>query len=237
MTLNNAVASYRSNANCTVDEPSRFNYSMWLDPKIRKFIPFGSFEASLWDNRLLKNSEGTPNQNWCDASLRVGDCPNVVGFRRNRDFNAESFLYENAISMGCSKTKGGGRSVMLVAFRILFLLGFRNVYLLGVDFEMSPDMRYHFPEERSINAVRGNMATYAKMQVRLKDLQPHFLAEKFIVKNCNPTSRLEVFPHISFDEALQEATGLLGDYSSEKTIGMYTPKKDKPGDPDASTSY
>src|SRR4051812_29963205 len=31
MTLNNAHASFRGNANCTVDDPTRFNLSMWLD--------------------------------------------------------------------------------------------------------------------------------------------------------------------------------------------------------------
>src|SRR4051812_21934121 len=33
MTLNNASTSFRGQANCTVDDPSRFNLSMWLDPR------------------------------------------------------------------------------------------------------------------------------------------------------------------------------------------------------------
>ena len=39
MTLNNACASWRGQANCTVDEPSRFSLSMWLDPTVQKFVP------------------------------------------------------------------------------------------------------------------------------------------------------------------------------------------------------
>ena len=37
MTLNNACASWRGQANCTVDEPSRFSLSMWLSPMVQKF--------------------------------------------------------------------------------------------------------------------------------------------------------------------------------------------------------
>lgn len=52
MTLNNGAKTFRGNANCTVDEPSRFSLSMWLDPTILKFAPMSHFEKGLWDNRL-----------------------------------------------------------------------------------------------------------------------------------------------------------------------------------------
>lgn len=226
MTLNNAHTTFRAQANCVVDDPSRFNLSLWLDPTIQKYVPMAHFDKPLWDNRLITGDDGSV-QLWEKAAMKVGDCPNVVGFRRNEKFHAPRWLYEETVNWGNHAKYGGGRSVLLAALRILFLLGFRRVYLLGVDFEMSQEKKYHFTEERPPNAIRGNMRTYAKLQQWFTELQPHFLKENLVVKNCNPHSRLTAFPFITFEEAIAEATAHLGNYSQERTAGMYQPMSDK----------
>lgn len=226
MTLNNSIASWRSQANCIVDEPSRFNMSMWLDPRVQKFIPMSHFEKPLWDNRRLL-IDGTWQQRWEPSKLKAGDCPNVVGYRRNEKFHAPRWLYEETLNWGNHAKFGGGRSVMLPALRILFLLGFRRVYLLGVDFEMRPDLKYHFPEDRSPASVKGNMSTYAHLQKWFTELQPYFLKHQFIVHNCNPHSRLTAFPFMDYEEAIGEATCHLGDVAQERTVGMYRKIEEK----------
>jgi hypothetical protein len=225
MTMNNGPKTFRGNANITVDDPSRFSLSIWLDPTIMKFMPMAQFEKPLWDNRLLQNGHGL-EQKWESSKIRVGDCPNVVGFRRNEKFHAPRWLWEETINWGNHTKYGGGRSVMLAALRILFLMGFRQVFLLGADFEMTEEKRYHFDEQRTDAAVRGNMATYAKLQQWFTELQPHFLKAGFVVKNCNPRSKLTAFPQISYAEALQLSGSILGDVTKERTDGMYQ-KPDK----------
>ena len=220
MTLNNGAKTFRGNANCTVDDPIRFSTSIWLDPTIMKFLPMAQFEKQLWDNRLLKKDDHWEQQ-WGLAELRVGDCPNIVGFRRNEKFHAPRWLYEETINWGNHTKYGGGRSVMLAAIRILYLLGFRHVYLLGADFEMSADKRYHFDEGRSDSAIRGNMSTYAKMQAWFTELQPSLLKAGFRVFNCNPASRLTAFPHLPYLEAIERSGGEMGDVWNERTTGMY----------------
>jgi hypothetical protein len=223
MTTNNASVSFKSNASVSVDDPCRFNASMWLDPSITKFVPSSHFEKPLWDNRFLVDK----GQQWGLSTMVVGDCPNVIGYRRNEKFVPERFLYEDTINWGNHKKWGGGRSVMLAALRILFLLGFRKVYLLGVDFYMSGDKKYHFEEERTPSAVRGNMSTYEKMIGWFAQLQPFFLAENFVVKNCNPESRLTAFPFMKYEDAIKEATSIIGDTTKEQTSGMYTSMEEK----------
>jgi hypothetical protein len=223
MTTNNASTSFRGNASVTVDDPCRFNASLWLDPSITKFVPSSHFEKPLWDNRFLDDK----GQQWCLSNILVGDCPNVVGYRRNEKFVPDRFLYEDTINWGNHKKWGGGRSVMLAALRILFLLGFRKVYLLGVDFYMSGDKKYHFDEERTPSAIRGNMSTYEKMIQWFEQLQPFFLAENFIVKNCNPESRLTAFPFIKYEDAIKEAVNVVGNTIKEQTSGMYTSMEEK----------
>jgi hypothetical protein len=98
---------------------------------------------------------------------------------------------------------------------------------LGVDFEMSAEKKYHFSENRPPGTIRANMQTYAKLQRWLAELQPYFLKEEFIVKNCNPESKLKAFPFMPFDEAVAEATALLGNYTRERTVGMYKPISEK----------
>ncbi len=227
MTLNNSSSTFRGNANCVVDEPSRFSYSVWLDPTVQKFVPLEFFESPLWDNRYLTETSGNVGQRWRLADKRLRDCPNVVGYRRNDRFDASQFLHEETINWGCHAKYGGGRSVMLPALRILYLLGFRRVYLLGVDFEMSETKKYHFDEDRGKGAISCNMRTYQRLQRWFAELQPYFLKEGFVVRNCNPDSKLTIFPFTPFDEAIDEALAPLGDYRKERTRGMYSSLEDK----------
>ncbi len=224
MTLNNGPRTFRGQANITVDDPSRFSASIWLDPTIMKFVPLGQMEKTLWDNRMLRTEHGW-EQRWEPSKIRVGECPNVVGYRRNEKFHAARWLHEETVNWGNHEKHGGGRSVLLAALRILYLLGFRHVHLLGVDFDMSAEKRYHFDEGRSANAVKNNQATYAKLQTWFSELQPLFLKAGFHVTNCNPKSLLTAFPYQSYPEALEEASLIIGDPSREETVGMYDETK------------
>jgi len=227
ITLNNAVRSFRGNAACIVDDPTRFVASLWHDPTIMKFVPACHFEKEIWDNRTLVMPGGRRDERWQPSKTKVGDCPNVIGYHRNEKFVPERFLYEDTINWGNHAQWGGGRSVMLATMRILFLLGFRNVYLLGVDFDMTDDKRYHFDEQRTNSAVKGNQSTYSKMIQWFEQLQPRFLAEGFVVSNCNPDSKLRAFPFVDLDEAVRRATFELGDVVNERTWGMYTKIEEK----------
>jgi len=228
MTLNNGARTFRRNANCTVDDPSRFSLSMWLDPTILKFTPMSHFEKALWDNRRVCTDTGWV-QRWEPSKLKLGDCPNVAGYRRNEKFHAPRWLAEETVNWGNHGKFGGGRSVLLAALRILHLLGFRHVYLLGVDFEMSETKRYHFSEGRTAGAIKGNTSTYAKLQAWFTELQPHFLKAGYVVRNCNPASKLIAFPHVPYAEALAEAGLRLGDTANERTEGMYAKPAEKQG--------
>jgi hypothetical protein len=226
MTLNNGPKTFRGNANCMVDDPSRFSLSMWLDPTVMKFMPMSHFEKPLWDNRRLNMEEGW-TQRWELSKLKVGDCPNVVGYRRNEKFHAPRWLTEETINWGNHKQYGGGRSVMLAALRILYLLGFRHVYLLGVDFHMSETSRYHFEEQRTASSIKCNTDTYSKLETWFAELQPLFLKAGYVVKNCNPESGLTAFPFMPYEEALAESVLRLGEPKYERTEGKYQELKDK----------
>jgi hypothetical protein len=92
---------------------------------------------------------------------------------------------------------------------------------------MTNEKWYHFDEDRTKSAVNGNMSTYSKMKEWYKELQPYFLAENYIVKNCNPSSKLDAFPFMKYEDAIKAASSRLGDVENERTHGMYSTYEDK----------
>lgn len=215
--MNNGAKSFRPAFWTCVDDPKRFMKSVWLDPSIMKIVPHSFSEKKLFDN-----------QQWQDIKTTVGDCPNMVYFHRNEKFMANRFLFEDTMNWGNHKNYGGGRTVLLPVLRIMFLLGFRKVYLLGADFTMSADYTYHFDEQRAKGAVKGNNNTYERlMKEYLPQLKPYFEEEGFKIYNCNPDSKLKVFPHISYEDAIAEATAKLGDVDNERTWGLYSKPEER----------
>ena len=210
--MNNGVRTIRPNFWSCVDSPERFLKSIWLDPVITKIVPLTFSEKLIFDG-----------EKWKTASIKVQECPNIIYFRRNEKFVANRFLKELTINWGNHKDFGGGRSVMLAIIKILFLLGFRNVFLMGADFLMTEKYTYHFDEQRHSGAVKGNMNTYEKLKtVYFPELKPHFEKEGFHVYNCNKESELKVFDYVPFEDAIAFATSNLGDVDNERTWGMYS---------------
>lgn len=219
MGLNNSVKTFRPNLWVSVDDPSHFIRSIWLDPVILKFVPICHAEKPIFDNDAWQ---------WTEAKVR--DCPAVVYYKRNEHFRPRQFLWEDTLNWGNHKRQGGGRSVMLPAIRILFLLGVRRVFLLGADFTMTPTTKYHFPQQRSASSIRGNNSTYAKLNDWFAALRPLFAAEGFDVFNCNEASRLTAFDFIRYEEALSHVMGPLGgiNLAAERTEGLYDMDKGRP---------
>jgi len=215
--INNGAKTFRPNMWTCVDDPVRFLKSIWLDPKIQKFVPFSHMEKKIFDNDKLQPMD-----------VKVAECPNVFAYCRNEKFHAPRFLTENSLNWGNHKDYGGGRSVMLPAIRLIHLLGFRKIYLLGCDMKMSETYTYHFDEQRSKGAVNGNMSTYDRLKSEyLPQLKKYFEDERLEIYNCNPDSELKVFPFISFDDAIKEATQKLGDVKNERVWGMYSKPQEK----------
>jgi len=217
--INNGARTFRPNFWTCVDDPVRFIKSIWLDPKITKFVPKNHLDKPIFDN-----------EKWTVMNKKVYECPNVLGYMRNERFNAETFLKETTLNWGNHKDFGGGRSVMLPALRILYLLGFRTIYLLGCDMKMSENYTYHFDEQRSKGAVNCNMGTYDRLKHEyLPQLKSHFDKAGLKVYNCNPDSELKCFPFISYSEAIDSAIKELGDIENERTYGLYTDNEKKQG--------
>ena len=217
--MNNGAKTIRPNFWSCVDDPKRFIKSIWLDPCITKFIPLDHAEKKIFDN---------DNEKWQEFNTMVGECPNVIFFRRNEKFMPDRFLFEDTLNWGNHSDNGGGRSIMLPVLRICFLLGFRTIYLMGADFKMSQTYTYHFDEQREKGAVNCNNSTYDRLKNEyFPALKPYLEEEGVKVYNCNPDSALTTFDYMSFDDAIQNTIDPLGDIANERTWGMYSKPDEK----------
>jgi len=238
MGVNNAVKTFRPNLWLSVDRPESFMMSIWLDATITKFVPICHAEKTIFDNIQ-----------WTNTDLRVGDCPNVFYFRRNEHFQAEQFLLEDTFNWGnhsdlchcgymrpngkktgikitvcpdCGNSAFGSRSVMLPAVRMLYFLGVRTIFLIGCDFNMEYGKpNYSFPQGRSEGSVNGNNSSYKMLEKRFEELNPIFRKLGLCVFNCNPDSKLEVFPKVAYTDAIKVATSGFPDTINERSDGMY----------------
>ncbi len=225
MGLNNSPAVFRPNLWTCVDDPASFLQSIWMDPKIEKIVPISHIHKKLSDSTGDKIIE---------TKKEVGDCPNVFYYRRNEVVRTDCYLFEDKINWGNHSKIGGGRSVFLAAVRILYLLGIRNLYLLGVDFYMDKAKEakdgtggnYSFKQPRSTGSINGNNSTYSSMMKWFGEMRTIFSEVGFKVYNCNPKSRLTVFPMIDINEAIDNSLKGFPRVKIEKTLGMYTRKVD-----------
>jgi len=215
--LNNSVKSYRPNLWISVDDPGQFLFSIWQDPKILKFVREEHRDSFLFDSEIWTLTNQTP-----------ADCPNVIFYRSNLQFRAETFLHEDSANWG-NEDPPRARSVLLAALKNLYHLGAGHVFLLGVDFEMDQDSPYHFAEFRSPAGVAGNHKSYEILQTRFAKLNPLFEQHGFYVWNCNPSSKLTAFPFVSFEESLAFATAAFKTVETEPSQGLYERRPNQNG--------
>jgi len=228
MCVNNSSRLARPNLWTCVDPPDRFLYSVWADPTVMKFVPDSFRKKSLWDTY-----EDKPI-----VDRVVGDCPNVYYYPRNTNFVPGTWLSDTSINWGQSKDHSffdpetgkkvsGTRSCMLVAIRIMAMLGVRTIFLVGADFNMDAKMPYAFDQKKHEGGARSNNNAYNALNSFFNVLKPHFNAINLNIYNTNPDSGLKTFDHIPYEQAIEIALKDVGDPSAELTAGMYEKLKDK----------
>jgi len=205
MGVNNSWSVYKPDLWTCVDNAGSFLDIGWKDPSIKKFVPAEQVLKRL----IVKEENGTFRK----SQFLVRDMPTVMYYRRNDMFNSKTYLTEPTVNWGNGEKNTdavgckGGRSVMLAAVKILYNIGFRNVYLLGADFKMEQGCRnYAFSQHRSEDSVKGNNATYSSLNRRFISLLPEFKEAGFNMYNCYKDSGLTAFPYMSYEEAVQKAS-------------------------------
>lgn len=218
MGLNNSPRIFRPLLWVSVDTPARFLESIWLDPSILKFVPAGKLDAQI--------SRRLGPRDWEYFGPQVKDCPGVIGFRLppgEPEFDPHACLEGGVVHWGSHKHHGGGRTVLLAAIGILYRLGIRRIYLVGVDFRMTSDATYAFDEQRTAQAIGNNRSTYLRtlsMLGRLARIMPEY---ELSITQCTPDSDLKLFPYMPLAAAISAELAAFPDPTKEETYGRYLP--------------
>jgi hypothetical protein len=219
--VNNAVSAvlpyFRPTFWSVVDGPDKFDYTAWQDPLICKVMPdvYRKRPKRLWDS-----DRAAP------VNRVVTECPNVVYYARTSGFRAETWLSELGICWGNGGDHAdangvkGKRSVMLCAVKALYLLGFRRIYLLGVDWDMQQAKPYAFDQGKGRSGCKGNNSTYAQLAWRFQQLAPSFAEAGLSIHNCNPAGSCNVFPRIDYRDAVRQCVRWAADPDRYLAGGM-----------------
>lgn len=211
MGINNAVKVFRPNLWTCVDDPDHFIRSIFLDPRIVKFLPAGKREKFVFDSDA-----------WDFTQTRIRDCPGVFYYRLTHAGFPGEYLSQRDFFWGFDGKDGGGRSVMHIPPKLLYYLGVRRIYLVGCDFRMSEAEKYAFEQDRSKGSIKGNNSTYAKLNERFAALGEQFAAAGLTIINCTDGSGLEPFPRMKLDKALDQVQDEFGvRVERERTYGLY----------------
>jgi hypothetical protein len=206
--MNNAIEVYKSNTWICVDPPhrlpsgdgagARFPAVPWADPGVTKVLPFQHSKAHV------------------PGVGRVCDQPNAVFFWRNGMFDPETFLPESTFSWGCEADEvdalglKGGRSVMLVALKVLYILGCKDIYIIGADFHMDPARPYAHSQAKTPEGCRSNNVRFGTLDARLAALRPKLEAAGVRVRNATPGGNMHAFDRIDYADAVREIAELRG---------------------------
>lgn len=200
LAVNNVAGHVPVAAWCFSDPQSKFHHGMFFDPKTITFAPIGKLKKKV----RAKLPDGT----FRGTKVRVSGCPGTFGFHRKTVFDAKTFLTTPYGQWG-----RGGKQVednqpftclctMLLGIRLLHYLGCPRVYMIGVDFERKEEAQYAFKQEAGVRNGR-----YLNENAMLSELKPYFDQDGFQLFNCNPESKCDVFPKVSFDAAFQDCKG------------------------------
>jgi hypothetical protein len=189
---NIAAKTIRPNLWCCIDKPKSFHRNIWDDPAILKFT-----KTENWDHGYNGGM--------------VNTAPNLFWFHLNTAFDTSCFFTESSISCGRAKDHpdnlgiSGGRSVMLVALKLMVHLGFKTINLVGCDFHMNEKQPYAFEQTKWAGGIKTNNRMYEIIRDRLSSLIPQLDRMGVNIYNCTPNSKLDIFPYKDLDAALKLA--------------------------------
>lgn len=227
--INNAAAFIPTTAHVSADPAEKFSCAIWHSPTQLKFVP----EPRRRDSRGRIRMRRGDVFSWSPLTVRT--CPSVLFFKRDTNFNASTFLDTDSASWGRgAKALAAGTTVgdkllwtPLLGFRLLVWLGVKEIYIIGMDGQMSLGSGYAFPQGRSIDAISSNQNLYRVANKELHALRPHFEERGVKCYNCNPKSAMSAFDYCPFEKALKRVRGAVPE--GEPPLDSYYETKGKIG--------
>ncbi len=200
MTMNNGGHDFRSNFWCACDTPAKFMRSIWYDQTILKFIPKSQKNCKVVGNAI------------------ASEFPATLMFNKKTLPDTNDWLNQDAIVWNTSKECPNVRTTILACIHILYILGFRTIYLLGADFHMEQSNPYCFEESRNIHSVEHNNHLFRCVDTWFDKMKIQFNQANLKIINCTKGSHIKNLPYMDYAEAVKSFPYL---ELNESTRGKY----------------
>jgi len=196
LAMNNAVTLVRPNFWNAVDLAGRFVTSVYRDPTVIKFMP-----VSRFDNLV----PGTDR--------KVCEMPGMLFYELDPTVGYRDFLAPSRRIVWWNDT-------MIASIQILYRLGFRRLYTLGVTLAMDPERPYAFDEHYEAKRAATCHHHYQTMGHRLRLLRSYLELGGLAITSCTPESMLnDFFPYRPIEQVLAEVA--LPVAGPDQTRGLY----------------
>jgi len=166
--INNAAILVKPTYWISTDEPICFAPSIIRDPTYIKF--------ANWSRRDSKIN-----------GIKWQDYPNTLFYGATKDeYTIDNFFFRRSQFVWWKNT-------WYIALQLAYRLGFRTVYTIGTDFNITPGAQYAFDSNLSPKELKSNSTLYNQTVTKMVKLRPHFKECKFNLISCSATSRLNKY--------------------------------------------
>lgn len=183
MCVNNATRTYWPEMWVGIDHPRYFDSKLWEDDNVLKFTTFAQSKSPIPMN--------------APSVQTVAECRSTCLFKRTKPFCRDAIFGGDAGMPPLAR-----RFTMACALRILYLLGFRHVFLIGADFYQTPESPYAYHQRVSSSSVKRSNAHFHSLALRFSMMRQKFENRGFHVYNCSLESRLKAFDLVPIRQAL-----------------------------------
>jgi hypothetical protein len=214
MAINNMAGSFHANSFVCSDPPSKFHDGIWLDPTIMKFVPVPKLCHKGRGHIRTKLPNGEFNMRQVGERIMCTvDCPNTWGFGRKSWWSYDDTFFTDDHAAWGNGGPGSLRTgnpktfnTLLLGIRLLYYLGSRRIFLVGVDFNMGAG-GYSFDQGRTQAAIENNNSQYSVTNAGLCEMVSAGVFNRFGLQifNCNQNSGLRAFPYAPFVSAVRGA--------------------------------
>jgi len=175
--VNSAIATYDwPQWWVTLDSPAGFPPGILANPRVVKCLPIKCYRDVI----MGKCSCEHPSTLFYDTSPAF-DIPGLLAPR------SEYVHWKNTF---------------FVALQLAYRLGFRRLYLVGVDLEISAERQYAHGNPMKAEDVERNQRLYTDTGVRMAELAPHLRAAGLTIYRCNAACPLPCYDYRSLGEAI-----------------------------------
>lgn len=159
-------------------------HSVLNDPTIMKFVNKRHWNKEVYEDR--------------DRSKLIKDYPNVFGMKMKPaifdKFMSDDFIFIQEQDSGLY-----AKNSAITFINVLVKLGFRRIYLVGMDFYSDTNNCTYFYEREYINTIQGDLIEKVKDSLRqLGGL------DNVKIYNTNKRSGLDFFKYIPLEKAIDK---------------------------------